>query len=55
MNTHVRSAMSRVWAGIDSGKGHHHALAPDTDGKTLLSRRVATPKKYYVQYRYGHD
>lgn len=33
--------MSRIWAGIDSGKGHHHGLALDTDGKTLLSRRVA--------------
>lgn len=26
---------------IDSGKGHHHGLALDADGKTLLSRRVA--------------
>jgi transposase len=33
--------MSRIWAGIDSGKGHHHGLALDTDGRTLLSRRVA--------------
>ncbi|EKX60873.1 hypothetical protein STRIP9103_00037 [Streptomyces ipomoeae 91-03] len=33
--------MSRIWAGIDSGKGHHHGLAVDTEGKTLLLRRVA--------------
>ncbi|KAK1177261.1 IS110 family transposase [Streptomyces sp. NBS 14/10] len=33
--------MSRIWAGIDSGKSHHHGLAVDADGKTLLSRRVA--------------
>lgn len=33
--------MSRIWAGIDVGKGHHHGLALDADGKTLLSRRVA--------------
>ena len=33
--------MIRIWAGIDSGKGHHHGLALDTEGKTLLSRRVA--------------
>jgi transposase len=33
--------MSRIWAGIDSGKGHHHGLAVDADGKILLSRRVA--------------
>jgi transposase len=33
--------MSRIGAGIDSGKSHHHGLALDTDGKMLLSRRVA--------------
>ncbi|WP_328623715.1 IS110 family transposase [Streptomyces sp. NBC_00353] len=33
--------MSRIWAGIDSGKGHHHGLALEAGGKTLLSRRVA--------------
>ncbi|MFG3227274.1 IS110 family transposase [Kitasatospora sp. NPDC048194] len=33
--------MSRIWAGIDSGKGHHRGLALDADGRTRLSRRVA--------------
>nr|AEA29652.1 hypothetical protein [Streptomyces albus subsp. albus] len=33
--------MSRVWVGIDSGKGHHHGLAMEAEGRTLLSRRVA--------------
>ncbi|MFI6006303.1 IS110 family transposase [Streptomyces sp. NPDC051366] len=33
--------MNRIWVGLDSGKGHHHGLALDADGKTLLSRRVA--------------
>ena len=33
--------MSRISVGIDSGKSHHHGLALDADGKTLLSRRVA--------------
>ncbi|MER6365500.1 IS110 family transposase [Kitasatospora sp. NPDC001527] len=33
--------MSRIWAGIDSGKGHHHGLALDADGRKVLSRRVA--------------
>lgn len=33
--------MSRIWVGIDSGKGHHHGLALGMDGKTLLSRRMA--------------
>jgi transposase len=33
--------MSRIWAGIDSGKTHHHCVAVDAEGRTLLSRRVA--------------
>lgn len=33
--------MSRIWAGTDCGKGHHHCLALDTEGDTVLSRRVA--------------
>lgn len=33
--------MSRIWAGIDCGKTHHHCVAMDADGTTLLSRRVA--------------
>ncbi|MHC6625479.1 IS110 family RNA-guided transposase [Streptomyces globosus] len=33
--------MSRIWAGIDCGKTHHHCVAMDADGKTLQSRRVA--------------
>jgi hypothetical protein len=28
-------------AGIDAGKAHHHCVVIDTDGKRLLSRRVA--------------
>jgi transposase len=33
--------MCRIWAGIESGKSHHHGLALDSNGTTLLSRRVA--------------
>ncbi|MET7356799.1 IS110 family transposase, partial [Streptomyces mirabilis] len=33
--------MSRIWAGTDCGKTHHHCLVMDTEGDTLLSRRVA--------------
>jgi transposase len=33
--------MSRIWAGTDCGKTHHHCLVLDADGNTLLSRRVA--------------
>lgn len=33
--------MSRIWAGTDCGKTHHHCLVMDSKGDTLLSRRVA--------------
>ncbi|MFF7890304.1 IS110 family transposase [Streptomyces sp. NPDC020794] len=33
--------MSRLWAGTDCGKSHHHCLVMDGEGRTLLSRRVA--------------
>lgn len=33
--------MSRIWAGIDAGKTHHHCVVLDDDGGKLLSRRVA--------------
>lgn len=33
--------MSRIWAGTDCGKTHHHTLVLDSEGSTLLSRRVA--------------
>jgi Transposase len=33
--------MSRIWAGIDAGKTHHHCVVIDADGARLLSRRVA--------------
>lgn len=33
--------MTRVWAGIDAGKSHHHCVVIDEDGRQLLSRRVA--------------
>lgn len=32
--------MTRIWAGIDCGKTHHHCLVLDSGGDTLLSRRV---------------
>ncbi|MFD5028756.1 IS110 family transposase, partial [Streptomyces sp. NPDC058373] len=30
-----------IWAGVDIGKTHHHCVVIDSDGKRLLSRRVA--------------
>ena len=41
--------MSRIWAGIDCGKTHHHCVAMDADGKTLLSRRVANDEPELIQ------
>ena len=33
--------MSKVWAGVDAGKTHHHCVVIDDQGRRLLSRRVA--------------
>ncbi|WP_329262089.1 transposase [Actinoallomurus sp. NBC_01490] len=33
--------MQQVWAGVDIGKAHHHAVVIDAEGRRLLSRRVA--------------
>ncbi|MFF8569128.1 IS110 family transposase [Streptomyces albidoflavus] len=30
-----------IWAGVDIGKTHHHAVVINADGKRLLSRRIA--------------
>lgn len=32
--------MPRLWAGVDAGKTHHHCVVIDTEGTTVLSRRV---------------
>ncbi|MDF3294430.1 IS110 family transposase [Streptomyces silvisoli] len=41
--------MSRIWAGTDCGKTHHHCLVLDTEGATLLSRRVANDEPELLQ------
>jgi transposase len=33
--------VDQAWAGIDAGKGHHHLLVIDGEGRQLMSRRVA--------------
>jgi transposase len=33
--------MIKVWAGVDTGKAHHHCVVIDDHGRRLLSRRVA--------------
>jgi transposase len=35
------TALQQVWAGVDIGKAHHHAVVIDSEGRRLLSRRVA--------------
>ncbi|MBB5109736.1 hypothetical protein FHS40_008866 [Streptomyces spectabilis] len=32
--------MPEIWAGVDIGKTHHHAMVINTDGERLRSRRV---------------
>lgn len=29
-----------IWAGVDIGKTHHHAVVIDAEGERLLSRRI---------------
>lgn len=33
-------AVSRIWAGVDIGKEHHHCVVINAEGERLLSRRV---------------
>jgi hypothetical protein len=37
----LEGSLQQVWAGVDIGKSHHHAVVIDGDGRRLLSRRVA--------------
>ena len=37
--------MDRAWAGVDIGKGHHHVVALDADGRRLFSQRVANDER----------
>jgi transposase len=39
----------QVWAGVDIGKGHHHCVVIDPDGRKLLSRRVANDEAVLVE------
>ena len=32
--------MTKLWAGIDAGKAHHHCVVIDADGNRLLSQKV---------------
>lgn len=41
--------MDQVWAGIDAGKEHHHCVVIDTDGRQLLSRRIANDEQTLVE------
>ncbi|MFZ4297662.1 IS110 family transposase [Streptomyces cinereoruber] len=41
--------MPEIWAGLDIGKKHHHAVVIDADGKRLLSRRVMNDESELLQ------
>ncbi|WP_329274022.1 IS110 family transposase [Streptomyces sp. NBC_00691] len=41
--------MPEIWAGLDIGKKHHHAVVIDADGKRLLSRRVMNDENELLQ------
>jgi len=41
--------MSRIWAGVDAGKTHHHCVVLDGEGAKLLSRRVANDEPELLQ------
>lgn len=33
-------AVPEIWAGVDIGKTHHHAVVINAQGERLLSRRI---------------
>ncbi|WP_435972280.1 IS110 family transposase [Streptomyces sp. Qhu_M48] len=41
--------MPEIWAGLDIGEKHHHAVVIDADGKRLLSRRVMNDETELLQ------
>lgn len=41
--------MNQTWAGVDSGKTHHHCVAINQDGTKLLSRRVPNGEPELLQ------
>lgn len=41
--------MSRIWAGVDAGKTHHHCVVINEDGTKMLSRRVSNDEPELLQ------
>ncbi|MEV6393165.1 IS110 family transposase [Nocardia xishanensis] len=41
--------MAQIWAGVDIGKTDHHCVVINTDGKRLLSRRIANDEPELVK------
>ncbi|MCP2293474.1 MULTISPECIES: IS110 family transposase [Nocardia] len=41
--------MAQIWAGVDIGKTGHHCVVINTDGKRLLSRRIANDEPELVK------
>jgi hypothetical protein len=40
--------VEQAWAGIDAGKGHHHVVVIDSEGRRLLSRRLVNDEPHIV-------
>lgn len=43
------TALQQVWAGVDIGKGHHHAVVINSEGRRLLSRRVTNDEAVLIE------
>ena len=41
--------MAEIWAGVDIGKTHHHAVVVNAEGERLLSRRVHNDESELIQ------
>jgi transposase len=45
----VQQAPRRLWVGIDAGKGHHWAVAVDSEGHPVLSRKVVNDEAQILE------
>lgn len=48
-------AMPQLWAGVDAGKTRHHRVVIDSEGRRLLSRRVANDEPEWHLSRSGEN
>ncbi len=45
----MSARQARIWVGIDAGKGHHWAVAVDTEGQMVFSRKVVNDETEILQ------